>query len=224
MNDPIERIKIKLYQLKELDADLEIFGADTHHYTLNPTLTTKQIEEFEYINDAKLPEGYARFLTEVGNGGAGPYYGIQTLDDSRINFLDNSDKKDHVYFDLSKPFPHVNAWNVEDELEALYAKIDAANESGDTDLEEKLFEDKWILIGGQEHDYGRLHICEYGCGVRLTLIVNGPEKGNIWTDDRTNDSGIYPTTELGNTEKISFLDWYELWLDISIAKVQDNEA
>lgn len=224
MNDPIERIKIKLYQLKELDADLEIFGADTHNYNFHPVLTPTEIEDFESRNAVRLPEGYTRFLTEIGNGGAGPFYGLQTLEDSRINFLDTSEKKDHVYFDLSKPFPHISAWNIEEALEALYKKIDEANEARNTELEEKLFEEKWALIGGEEHDYGRLHICEYGCGVRLTLIVNGPEKGNIWTDDRTNDSGIYPTTELGNAEKISFLDWYELWLDISIGKIQDSEA
>jgi len=60
-------------------------------------------------------------------------------------------------------------------------------------------------------------------GIMLTLIVNGAEKGNIWTDDQTNDAGIYPTTELGNKEKLSFLAWYELWLELSLARIQDGD-
>ena len=50
--------------------------------------------------------------------------------------------------------------------------------------------------------------------------MNGQEKGNMWTDDRTNDAGLYPTIELGNKGKITFLDWYELWLDNSLEEIQ----
>ncbi|WP_286375979.1 hypothetical protein [Acinetobacter sp. R933-2] len=38
----------------------------------------------------------------------------------------------------------------------------------------------------------------------------------MWTDDRANDGGIYPSQELGNRERITFLNWYERWLDQSL--------
>lgn len=41
-------------------------------------------------------------------------------------------------------------------------------------------------------------------------------KTNMWTDNRVNDGGIYPSVELENIGKISFLSWYELWLDNTI--------
>jgi len=122
MTDSIERIKIKLYQLRELDNDFEISGANDHRYLLNPCLTIEQVEEFELKNDVKLPDEYVRFITEVGNGGAGPFHGLLSLEASHINFFDSSEKKDHTYFDLSNPFPHVTAWNVENELQTLYGK------------------------------------------------------------------------------------------------------
>ena len=153
------------------------------------------------------------FLTTIGNGGAGPFYGVNSLEDSRINFFDDTEKADHTYFDLSKPFPHTVSWNIGKEL---YDEIEKANEAGDTELEEQLFDKKWNLIGGAEHDFGRLNTTDYGCGIQISLIVNGREKGYMWTDDRTNDAGLYPSIELGNTEKITFLDWYELWLDSSL--------
>jgi hypothetical protein len=105
-------------------------------------------------------------------------------------------------------------------LAELDAKIEAAFEAGDEELEEQLFNQKWELIGGEEHDYGRLYTADFGCGVMISLVVNGSEKGYMWTDDRTNDAGLYPSTELGNKEKLTFLDWYELWLEQSLEKAQ----
>jgi hypothetical protein len=52
------------------------------------------------------------------------------------------------------------------------------------------------------------------------LVVNGEEYGNIWTDDRASDAGIRPSYELSNKEKITFLNWYELWLDNSLKELK----
>ena len=223
MSERIERIKVKLEQLRQLDSDFELFGADSHQYSLNPVLTMNQVREFERAHNVELPADYVAFLTLLGNGGAGPFYGVNTLEESRICYYDDSERANHIYFDLAKPFPHAESWNAERELEELYTKIDEANEQGDEELEQKLFDQKWEIIGGEEHDYGRLFISHYGCGIRISLVVNGIAKGTMWTDDRTHDGGIYPTTELGNKEKIAFLDWYELWLDQSIEKAQSGD-
>ncbi len=48
-------------------------------------------------------------MTEIGNGGAGPYYGV-------LPFGKDDDDRDWegggLVGDLSKPFPHVTAWNL----------------------------------------------------------------------------------------------------------------
>jgi hypothetical protein len=49
--------------------------------------------------------------------------------------------------------------------------------------------------------------------------LKGPEYGHIWTDDRSNDNGIYLSCELGDKDKIAVLRWCELWLDHSINKI-----
>lgn len=214
--EQIERIKNKIDLLRVNDSKRKVFGAETHKYLFNPVLKLEKIRKFEIEYAVKLPIEYVIFLTKIGNGGAGPFYGIKTLNESRFAFFDNSRKANHQYFDLSKAFPHTEKWNVETELEELYQKIEEASEAGNDELEEQLSEQKWELIGGAEHDYGRLNITDYGCGIKISLIVNGHEKGNMWIDDRTHDGGIYPTTELGNKGKIGFLDWYELWLDNSL--------
>ncbi|KFF02807.1 SMI1/KNR4 family protein [Chryseobacterium luteum] len=222
MIEQLDRIKNKLEQLKRFDKDLKLFGADTHEYLLNPILTSEQVTQFETDHKIDLPKDYVSFLTTIGNGGAGPFYGVNTLGDSRIIYFDNKEKGNHQYFDLSKAFPHIESWNVENELQELYEKIEKANEAGNEELEEELFKQKWEIIGGEEHDFGRLNTTDYGCGVTISLIVNGQEKGNMWTDDRTNDAGLYPTIELGNKGRITFLNWYELWLDNSLKEIQSK--
>ena len=199
MKAQLARIQHKLQLLRSLDPDLKLFGAETHKYQLHPTLTTAQVAQFEEAHQVSLPEDYVAFLLHLGDGGAGPFYGMHRLEESRINFWDNSGKGNHTYFNLSKPFPHRQSWNAEAALEALYAEIEVAYEAGNTELETALLEKKWILIGGEEHDFGRLNIADFGCGVWLSLIVSGAESGNMWTDDRTNDAGLYPTTEGGKS-------------------------
>lgn len=222
MNTKIGQIKNKLEQLRQLDQELTLFGASTHNYLLHPTLTREEVAHFETIHNVDLPKEYVLFLTTMGNGGVGPHYGIQALEDSRVVFWDPTEAENYKYFDLSKAFPHTESWNVEAELNELYDKIEEANEAGTDELEEELFEQKWEIIGGAEHDYGRLNTADYGCGITISLIVNGPEKGNMWTDDRVSDGGLYPTIELGNKNKITFLDWYELWLDNSLQEIQST--
>lgn len=63
-----------------------------------------------------------------------------------------------------------------------------------------------------------LRVSNFGCGIRLNLVVNGAEKGNIWVDDRTNNNGQFPDPYFETTERMDFLKWYETWLDISLAK------
>jgi hypothetical protein len=50
----------------------------------------------------------------------------------------------------------------------------------------------------------------------MNLMVNGNEYGHIWFDDRCNDQGIYPDPYFEVKERLTFLDWYEIWLDRSV--------
>ncbi|MDR0227526.1 MAG: SMI1/KNR4 family protein [Flavobacteriaceae bacterium] len=218
--EQIQRIQSKLNQLQQLDQDLEVFGADTHEYLLNPVLTAQAITDFEKQHQVTLPEEFIAFITQIGNGGAGPFYGLQTLADASIDETSALMGQTDVISLLNQAFPHTAPWNPVEQLEDLDNKIEEAYNKGQTDLEEELYEARLEVIGGEEHDYGRLNLCDYGCGITLFLVVNGEQKGIIWTDDRVNDGGLYPSVELENEKPLSFLDWYELWLDNSIAEFE----
>lgn len=218
--EQIKRIKDKISQLEDLDQDLEVFGADTHEYTLNPVLGEKEVSKFEQEHKVTLPKDYVAFITQIGNGGVGPFYGLQTLAEASINEEEMLVMGNSTSALLQKPFPHTTTWNPLEQLGALDDKIADAYDKGDEELEEELYEERLEIIGGEEHDYGRLNLCDYGCGITLFLVVTGEQKGIMWTDDRMNDGGLYPSIELENTASLSFLDWYELWLDNSIAEFE----
>ena len=81
---------------------------------------------------------------------------------------------------LSKPFPFTKEWCWEDE------------ENPDEQLLEKV-------------GHGRLILGDDGCGEYWTLIVTGPQRGQIWN---LTGEGILPCAPPRD-----FLSWFEYWLD-----------
>lgn len=68
-----------LERLRAADVQHRVFGSKKHGYRVGPTLTESEIVAFEAENTVRLPEDYRCFLKVVGNGGAGPYYGLEPL-------------------------------------------------------------------------------------------------------------------------------------------------
>lgn len=81
-----------LERLRVADPKLRVFGSDNHKYRVGPVLSEADLSAFEAAHGIVLPDDYRCFLKMVGNGGAGPYYGMFPLDDGGT--------------DLSAPFPY----------------------------------------------------------------------------------------------------------------------
>lgn len=159
----IQTIRAKLDRLRAVDPQFKLFGADTHRYKLDATLTGAQIEAFEQSQGIKLPDGYRTFLMELGNGGAGPGYGMLPLG-FHPKYMTNLPPDL-----LARPFQHREAW---------HPQITSAAD------DEWYCADHWIQ--------GTVHLCHFGCGYYALLVVSGAEYGQIWNDDRSSDEGIYP--------------------------------
>ncbi len=87
-------------RLAQLDRRCVAFGAQTHRYRFATPVPASTLTAFERRNGRELPPSYRTFLTELGNGGAGPCYGVLPLD------LDRP---------LTGPFPHTEAFERADD-------------------------------------------------------------------------------------------------------------
>jgi hypothetical protein len=62
------------------DRQLRRFGAAAHRWQRRPVLDADRVAAIESAHGIRLPEDYRGYLTTVGDGGAGPYYGVLPLD------------------------------------------------------------------------------------------------------------------------------------------------
>ncbi len=191
----------KLEELKELDTDFNVFGANSHKYSFNPTINEEELVLFENKFEVKLPKDYRNFITNIGNGGCGPNFGFFRPENGIYDIPLN--KKQSEIIALKKEFKFKKSWNLED-----FPKNDY---------------DKWL----DEYDdikwtNGMLRINHLGSGMYSNLIISGIEKGNIWIDSRTNEGGIYPSNYYNKELKNDFLSWYLNWIESSIKELKNK--
>lgn len=133
-------------RLRRLDRRCVAFGASAHRYSFGRPLDEDDLAAYERRSEIRLPPSYRAFLTAVGNGGAGPHYGVPALDTSASL--------------ASQPFPYA----------------EPVPELPEADLEEPLT--------------GCVPVADYGCGIELVLVVNGPQAGQVWWDARNDGQGV----------------------------------
>jgi len=168
-NDRMERLAVKIAELAAKDTEMKTFGASTfgqgHQYRMNAVLPVDELASFEREYDVQLPQDYADFLTQIGNGGIGPYYGLYSLAQSVAD-----DPRHKCRGFLASPFPLVEFFNPHDEEENA--------------TDDALFDDRYIC--------GSIVLSHEGCGYYDRLIITGPQAGQVWSDGRVSDQGIAP--------------------------------
>ena len=168
------------------------------------------------------PSDYRSFLTEVGNGGAGPYYGLFPFGQQDDGFGVGAWEDGGLVGDLSQPFPHVAAWNVS---ESFWDGEPDPPPGTPPEEEDRLWE-AWDEV--LEVSYwnpavmdGAIPICHLGCALRQWLVITGEQKGFVWNDFRADYRGLSPVLG-GSGEAVSFADWYMGWLDESLTKAAET--
>jgi hypothetical protein len=202
-------LKKRIIKLQKIDGEdflnknpFKIFGSDIHKYKLNTCLSEQEIINFEQKNHIQLPFDYRNFLNNIGNGGVGPAYGLYKLKDWNLGYeIELNDF-------LKTDFPHNEKWNI------------AFSEEDENYTKTAEFQNWEIEYYSEKHIAGSIKVCHYGCAIYCHLVVSGPEKGNIWFDDRASNHGIYPLSS-ESKERYSFSEWYNEWLSESMKKLKD---
>ncbi len=203
----------RLRELGDRDSDCAVFGAKAHRFELNPTLDLSKVEEFETQYGVGLPADYRLFITEIGNGGAGPYYGLFPFGyHDAMRGLCKWNEDWPLVGDLSAEFPHDSAWNLPDEF---WKQMPDPPLGTPPEVEDKMLED-WNQQLEQRYwnpeiMKGAIPIAHLGCALRQWLVINGPQSGFVWEDRRADYGGIFPL-QSDSGQQVSFSDWYLTWL------------
>ena len=210
-------IKNLIKKVADKDKNYEIFGASTHKYRLNETVSLEWVREFEKKYQVELPEEYVFFITKVGNGGPDPFYGIRPLS------LEEKEYKG-CYENLSKPSIY------DDNYLQYYKKCVAFSEKEyleEGSLEDEFFEDE------QSDDNTFLEKKEEKFNGKLDEVCDIENDNNIEDNEQAfyeEQNQIFPTLEDGvlhlNTHgsllilngsrkgEIAYMDYCALELDI----------
>jgi len=212
--------RTELTRLSQFDAARTNFGADSHGYQLARPLSERTVRAFERKHRVSLPDDYRSFLVGMGNGGAGPGYGVYPLgrDRSFELFIGAApvwirwpaklvSRLQRPWRKLGEPFPFRDAISSAERRRILSEPSDATE---DVDVVPT----------------GAISICTHGCGLGDWLVVTGEEAGQVWHDasaeydpsaqERIPALGWRPWTN-PDGDRMTFADWWTNWLVRSLA-------
>lgn len=184
-----------------MDPKFEMFGVSMHQYKLNPPIDLSFVREIEKNYHFLLPEDYVQFITEVGDGGAGPDYGIIGFG----NFLMKAESPGAEKFreayrcSLTKP---LQLCPMElNEVEEYYAFSKEAYKKNP---------ENYFVEIGEFNEYtlcdtnGYFGLGTHGCQWDFGLITAGERRGQVFDTD---NQGGYKFVAY------SFSEFYQNWLD-----------
>ena len=206
MKEQLQRIQQKLAQAKAADKDLQVFGASSHKYHLNPPVTEAEVLAFEKKYGVRLPECYRTFMLTIGDAKAkkldfiaGPYYGLYAF----------GTQVDDLLYEGSEIYLKAPCALSPDMTQEEWEKLSAPLETDEEELEEEGYvievEDNYIEECGKVFG-GLLPLGSQGCTYYHALVLNGKYAGRVVNVD----------LDLAQPKfafETNFLDWYERYLD-----------
>jgi hypothetical protein len=214
MADPIDAIirglrayRIQRTKLARVD-ETHPLDRTPHPLPLLPPVPATEVERFERANGVTLPDEYRAYVLRVSGGGFGPPYGLASF----LREPAATGPTGYVsHGALARPFLHRRPLMIAREMQRLG---------------ERRFREQYGALVGDGTDDGSLDLAHLGCGMALRLVVTGPERGNLWVDDRANDGGIYPEAcgaerrmyaAESRKGRVGFAAWYAAWLTQGLA-------
>lgn len=196
-----EEIIAVLDKARHMDEKYEMFGASRHRYVLNPPIRASFVRSVEERYGFRLPEDYFHFITEVGDGGAGPYYGIDSFV-SLVEQKSNPRAEEYaVAYRLSLAQKFTPRQMQADEVEE-YAIV--TREYYEKNPKQYFVFDELLESDNLCETNGFLVLGTHGCQWDFGIVVSGERRGQIFDTD--NEGGFGLVT-------YSFEEFYQEWLD-----------
>jgi HEAT repeat protein len=173
------------------------FGSDAHRLELRATLREEDVAAFEANHGVRLPASYRSFLLRAGDGGAGPFCGIDPLGkwDAFASWIADDVPADWLVrpCPLAPTLPGDPAWGYVEVRGGWLAALGKTDETA------------------RDAYAGTMALGSQGCSYVTLLVTSGPYAGRVVYADADH---VRPPYFVHNAD---FLDWYERWLDELLA-------
>lgn len=193
----VERI---LEQARRMDPQLEMFGVADHQYRLGSPVDLAFVRTIEEAYHFRFPEDYVQFITEVGDGGAGPGYGLYPFGYYCTEVESTKEAKAREIYLRGlgrelKLLPIESEW-----LEDFCISKEEYEKNP-----EKYFQGgKGSFNWDNDTPYGFFHLGTYGCWRDFGLITAGERYGQVFIRD---------TEGAFELEARNFEEFYQDWLN-----------
>ncbi|MEV0136629.1 hypothetical protein AB0H83_50425 [Dactylosporangium sp. NPDC050688] len=156
------RIAGKLAAARAMPVPPKAFGVEAHGFVLGAPLPEAVVAEFEKRHEVTLPPAFRLFVTELGNGGAGPGYGLCRLAPSCCVY------RRSVH--LARPSPYLPGPRYFGDWVQRYEDPPGT---------------------GGSFLRGTLEVAHHGCSLGTRLVVTGPARGRLFNLDTEGPIGPY---------------------------------
>ena len=198
-----EEVESILEQARRMDPKLEMFGVSEHQYKLGPPVDLAFVRATEKEYHFRFPEDYVQFITEVGDGGAGPGYGLYPFGYYCTEAKSEKEVKARERY-LRGLGKELRLLPINPEyLEDYCISEEQYRESPEKYLRGSRRSFDWhdnVLYG----PYGFFHLGTHGCWRDFGLVTTGERFGQVFT---------YDTEGAFELEFSSFQAFYQNWLD-----------
>lgn len=209
------RILAKLEELRQLDPQRELFAAYAHGYALAEPVDPALLAKVETALGGPLPDDYRRFLVEVGDGGAGPYYGILPLEEALARCALNDESLNELPA-LTRDFPLA----ADVDFGTLAGKAASWDEHVRRLGADPAYAARWDELREQymapPFDGGWLPICDYGCADFFFIVLRGPRRGTVWVNSVDGATGLYCL-------EVGFGDFHARWLEDALRRARARD-
>ncbi len=195
-----EEVEKILAQARRMDPLLKMFGVADHQYRLASPVDLAFVRTIEEKYHFRFPEDYVQFITEVGDGGAGPGYGLYSFGyyHTEVKSAKEAKVREAYLCGLGR---EIQLLPIEPEWLEDFCISKKEYEKNP----EKYFRGgKGSFNWDNDTPYGFFHLGTYGCGRDFGLITAGERYGQVFIND---------TEGLFELESDSFQAFYQDWLD-----------
>lgn len=196
------------------DMEYKLFGSWGHAHLFNAVIDAELLGVWEEEMKLTLPEGYRSYLTQLGNGGAGPAYGLGEFIFPQYQSLREtclySDSQVEVFNKVAKQWFEQEQHSDQELYQSYYEEHPEAPKLEYGDWDEQVYGPILDKLMHQLFEQGMLLIANQGCSNDVFLILNGSHRGQCHVTSSDYDYS-YPlwTAENRRPQDVHPIDWDE---------------